>query len=637
MRSMFPRSVAARLAWWGCASLVVVLGALAQLAGNLLEGWQRSEVQQHIADKARGVAGALDAIDLASSTMVERVFPVFRSMLGGDLRLDESSRRLMGGDKALGEGSEAVDAFMAQTGGIATVFERRDQDYVRISTSLRKQDGQRALGTVLDTRGAPYAAVSRGEPFAGRALLFGQWYMTRYEPVKDRAGSIVGVLFIGFPIGVMDAAVENVVGRTRLYDSGGLYLVDPKGGAAEARLAMHATAKGRKLSELVPDAAQLLDALGKSPGARVPSPPVLASSGDDRWAVMVPTASGLWVVAEVSEGEAMAHARQAQWVLWGVIATLSLALAGGLLWLSRRLVGRPLARLAASARAVAAGDLSSSCASDRADDVGQLMRDVEAMRTSFVDLLGELRSSSDSIATASREIAGGNADLSQRTETTASNLQQAASSIEQLTAAVRSTADSAKEASQVAGSASGAAHDGGTMMKQVVGNMKDIEASAQRIGEISGVIDGIAFQTNILALNAAVEAARAGEAGRGFAVVATEVRSLAQRSAAAAREIKGLIDGSVERVAVGAQLVQSAESAIVNMVDQVRQVDALIAAISAQAAEQSSNLAHVNQTVSQLDSMTQQNAALVEQSAGAAASLQDQVQRLSQSMQRFEV
>jgi methyl-accepting chemotaxis protein len=251
-------------------------------------------------------------------------------------------------------------------------------------------------------------------------------------------------------------------------------------------------------------------------------------------------------------------------------------------------------------------------------------------------LIAQLHQSIGSITVATREIATGNQDLSGRTEQTASSLQQTASSMEQLTDTVRQTADSARTANQLVSSASSSAQHGGEVVAQVVSNMAEITASSRKIAEIIGVIDGIAFQTNILALNAAVEAARAGEQGRGFAVVAGEVRNLAQRSANAAREIKSLIGASVDRVESGSQLVQQAGTVMTEIVSGVQRVTDIIGEISAAATEQSNGLTQVNSAVTQLDQMTQQNAALVEQSSAAAESLREQAEQVRQLISRFE-
>jgi methyl-accepting chemotaxis protein len=248
-----------------------------------------------------------------------------------------------------------------------------------------------------------------------------------------------------------------------------------------------------------------------------------------------------------------------------------------------------------------------------------------------------VRNASESIATGSAQIATGNADLSQRTEEQASNLQQTAASMEQMNATVKNSADTARQASQLATSASSVAEKGGSVVGQVVATMEDITASSKKIADIIGVIDGIAFQTNILALNAAVEAARAGEQGRGFAVVASEVRSLAQRSAGAAKEIKALISASVEKVETGSKLVGDAGSTMTDIVTQVRRVADLMGELSAAAVEQTAGIGQVSTAVGQLDQVTQQNAALVEESAAAADSLKQQAAKLSEVVGVFRL
>jgi len=290
----------------------------------------------------------------------------------------------------------------------------------------------------------------------------------------------------------------------------------------------------------------------------------------------------------------------------------------------------PLQRAGAMADAIARMDLSAAPqASYAPDETGRLLRSIDAMRGALTRTLNEVRGVADGISTASTQIATGNQDLSARTEQAASNLQQSAASMEELTGTVRQSAESASQASQLASSAAQVAQRGGTVVSQVVATMDEINGASKKIADIIGVIDGIAFQTNILALNAAVEAARAGEQGRGFAVVAGEVRSLAQRSADAAKEIKGLIGQSVDRVEAGSRLVQDAGTTMDEIVVSVKRVTDMISEISAASTEQSQGIGQVNVAVSQLDQMTQQNAALVEESAAAAESLKDQAVRLS--------
>ena len=320
-----------------------------------------------------------------------------------------------------------------------------------------------------------------------------------------------------------------------------------------------------------------------------------------------------------------------------VFALIALALGVSLALALGRSITGPLGRAAEAAEAIAHFDLTREIPAGGADEIGRLLGALQGMQGSLQKLIGEVRSASDSIGTASAEIATGNLDLSQRTEQTASNLQNAASSMSELTGTVKQTADAAMTANQLASSAAMVAQRGGEAVSQVVATMDEISQSSRKINDIIGVIDGIAFQTNILALNAAVEAARAGEQGRGFAVVASEVRSLAQRSAGAAKEIKTLISASVERVDSGTQQVQAAGSTMTEIVASVQRVTDIIGEISAAAREQSEGIGVVNGSVVQLDQMTQQNAALVEESAAAAESLREQSNRMAEAIAVFKL
>ncbi len=335
---------------------------------------------------------------------------------------------------------------------------------------------------------------------------------------------------------------------------------------------------------------------------------------------------------------ASAEARRTQFsaIAWGVTALVVLAA----LLMARvlvRSITRPLDEAVATIDAIAAGDLTRDIHTTRKDEFGHMLGSLGQMVVRLRGLVGEVRTGVEAVTLASTEIATGNQDLSSRTEQTASSLQQTAASMEQLTATVTQSADTARQANQLAANAAKAATRGGEVVGQVVASMQEITHSSRKIADIIGVIDGIAFQTNILALNAAVEAARAGEQGRGFAVVASEVRSLARRSAEAAKEIKQLISTSVENVETGSQQVAEAGQSMDEIVSSVQRVSDLIGEITASSTEQRDGIAQVNQAVTQLDQMTQQNAALVEESTAAATSLRDQAHHLTDVVAVFNV
>jgi methyl-accepting chemotaxis protein len=316
---------------------------------------------------------------------------------------------------------------------------------------------------------------------------------------------------------------------------------------------------------------------------------------------------------------------------------LALAVLIPLTLFSVRSILQSLAQASTLAERIAAGDLSHDVKVTSQDEVGQLVGAMGRMQDALRGLVHQVQEAAGNISSASAEIASGNHDLSHRTEQTASNLAETAASMASLTAALQGSAQSSRQASEFAGTAAEVAARGGTVVANVVTTMDQITASSRKIADITGVIDSIAFQTNILALNAAVEAARAGEQGRGFAVVASEVRTLAQRSAEAAHEIKGLISSSVERVEDGSRLVTQAGATMTEIVGSVRRVADIIGELTVSAAEQSNNVGQIGQSVSQLDNMTQQNAALVEESTAASESLREQAVQLTSAVSQFKL
>jgi len=363
-------------------------------------------------------------------------------------------------------------------------------------------------------------------------------------------------------------------------------------------------------------------------------------TADDQYGVVIKGLEDLAALVNEKADEVGTHTQHVaklSQLLMGAALAVAICAALFVAVLIARAVARNLSEASKVAAKLADGDLGARFAIDTRDELGELSRSLDRMREAFAKMIGDIRRTSESVSVASSQIAQGNADLSGRTEQQASSLQETAASMEQLSVTVKNNANTARQANQLAASASEVAARGGQAVGQVVSTMGDIQASSRKIAEIIGVIDGIAFQTNILALNAAVEAARAGEQGRGFAVVAGEVRNLAQRSAQAAREIKQLISDSVQKVDSGSRQVTEAGQTMRDIVDQVKRVADLIGEITSATLEQDSGIGQVNAAVTQLDQMTQQNAALVEQSAAAAESLKQQAAELDRLVAVFKV
>ncbi len=359
--------------------------------------------------------------------------------------------------------------------------------------------------------------------------------------------------------------------------------------------------------------------------------------------LMVELKKAINAQAELQRAIAMEKADEAQQTYAGTVRLMwalgaaALALAVGVAWWITRSITRPVQRALEVANTVAAGDLTSRIEVHTRDEAGQLLQALKTMNENLARTVGTVRSGTDTITVAASEVAAGSQDLSARTEQQAGALEETASSMEELTSTVKQNADNARQANVLAEAASQVAQRGGAVIGQVVGTMSDIDASSGKISDIIGVIDGIAFQTNILALNAAVEAARAGEQGRGFAVVASEVRNLAQRSAAAAKEIKGLINDSSEKVASGSKLVAEAGATMQEIVDSVRRVTDIMGEISSASSEQTAGIEQINQAVVEMDHVTQQNAALVEEAAAAAEAMKEQAATLNAAMAVFRI
>jgi methyl-accepting chemotaxis protein len=596
---------------------------------------------------ARAASNLVSAYDESARRNAMRDFRMFKTGFTGAFALNEAPGAdgkvqpvLSHAGQPLNGKFEQVDAYTAATGAVATVFARSGDDFLRVTTSLRKEDGSRAFGTLLGKAHPAYRDLVDGKTYVGRATLFGKPYMTQYEPIRE-GGRTIGILFIGSDMTDVLVLLRKGLKEQKLFHTGAVFAVDLREGPALGNV--FGFDAPRKLDEKDPDAAAFLKTLRTGGPAGLTEPDWSTVGMKKIPAESVNVAYELapawnWMlVAEAPEAEMLAANRSALTVLWSSVLAALAVLAAALLWMSRRLIGQPLAQLENALSVLASGDLRQPLVARSTDEIGRLTQSMEAFRARLATSLATVRQAADGVATASAQIAAGNNDLSARTEQQASSLEQTAASMEQLGTTVRHNADNAVQANHLAQGASTVAVQGGDVVGQVVETMKGINDSSRRIADIIGVIDGIAFQTNILALNAAVEAARAGEQGRGFAVVASEVRSLAQRSADAAREIKVLIGASVERVDQGTELVGRAGSTMGEVVDAIRKVTHIVGEISSASREQSAGVSQVGEAVTQMDQATQQNAALVEQSAAAAQSLKAQAAQLVDAVAVFKI
>lgn len=611
--------------------------------------------KRSIEDMTHLVASVRDMLDVYDHTIradAIRANHLLEAQFLPDFSVDKSNQVELGGklvdtlkngETVLNLNTVIVDKYSTSSNTLATIFLRQGEEFVRITTSVKKENGERAIGTLLDKNGSAYAKLIAGQEYVGLATLFGKNYMTMYKPLKDRDGNLVAVLFTGIDVGDSLKELKSKIKAIKIGETGYFYALNAKAGKDLGMLTVHPVKEGSNILE-VKDASGFefnRDMLEKKSGFIQYSwlnQELADTSAHENIAVYAHSTGFNWViVCSISLDELNQPAKD-MLIKFGIIALLLLLVFIAILALIiKRSVTLPLEKVVSAAQKIAQGDLTVTLESKGKDEIGRLIDAMNGISEGLSIVIAEVRDGTETINVAAQEIATGNADLSGRTESQASSLEQTASSMEELTSTVLQNADNARQANLLVLSASGIALKGGEIVTEVITTMTAIKASSGKIADIIGVIDSIAFQTNILALNAAVEAARAGELGRGFAVVATEVRNLAQRSASAAKEIKTLIDDSVSKVEYGNGLVDSAGKTMREIVTSVQHVADIMAEISSASQEQSSGIQQVNLAITQMDEMTQQNAALVEQAAAAAESMSEQSEKLLQVVVQFKI
>ncbi|HXX13185.1 MAG TPA: Cache 3/Cache 2 fusion domain-containing protein [Burkholderiales bacterium] len=641
-------SIGMRYALTSSALVLVSFGALLVLMSVTMTRYLDQQTMADLGTANRQMQELVQVFDGALEKDVIRVARQFASYFPERIELERGKTVRIGdlntpllhaGSQPINLNFDRVDAFTAHTGVTATVFARSNRDFVRISTSLKKEDGSRAIGTQLDHDHPGYKALMEGRAYRGPAVLFGRNYATSYEPIRDSEGQVIGVLYVGIDITQDLEVLKQKIRSARLRQTGYFYVLDARPGAGLGTALVHPQAEGTNLlaSKEAAGHEVVREMLEKKQGVLQYQRPS-AAGAEEVIAVYSYFPGWNWmIVGETPAKEVFEVSNILRGELFVGAVLIALALSGLLYLNLQRTITRRLNRAVGYARQVSSGDLSTRIRSRHVDETGQLLTSLDDMADSLTNIVSGVRVAADSIHNTAKQLRAGNVDLSQRTEEQASSLEETAASMEELTGTVKQNSENAKEANQLAQHASKVAVRGGELVGQVVATMTEIQVSSKRIADIVAVIDSIAFQTNILALNAAVEAARAGEQGRGFAVVAGEVRSLAQRSADSAKEVKQLIFSSVERVDSGGKLVTQAGATMDEVVTAVKHVSELMAGIADASSQQSAGIQEINQTISVMEQVTQQNAALVEEATASAEQLRRLAENLVTAVSVFKV
>ncbi|WP_175976151.1 methyl-accepting chemotaxis protein [Burkholderia sp. BCC1047] len=651
-------SVGARLAALACTLVALLFTVFAWTLAHFAGQQLAEEAHLRIDDREQSIRAMVDLFDKALTAEANRSMSLFASFLPADFSLDAArtvdiggvaAPTLLAGGQPLDLDYSIPDQFLKKSGAIATIFARDGDDFVRITTSLKKQDGARAVGTKLDRAGPAYAPLVAGRSYTGLAKLFGRSYITQYKPVTDASGRVIGALFVGLDIGAELKLVQDGIRSLKIGDNGYYFVLDASQGPSRGAFVVHPDAAGQPADNTRAPYAQML-AAGQGRLAYTSTDPAAHDRGPTAKVVSFTTIpQWQWLVGGIAlDDELLATMRATRNRFLMIGAVLVAAFATLFVIVVRRVVSRPLEAAARASERYAAGDLSvrirdsagaSAVEQGSADndEIGRLVQAVDGIGDGLARIVAQVRNSAADIAHGTVGIAAGSGDIAARIATQASSVEQTAASMEQITAAVQQSAEHAAQANALVADASAAATNGDAAVQRVVATMDDIGRATRRIAEITSAIEGIAFQTNILALNAAVEAARAGEHGKGFAVVAAEVRALAQRSAAAVKEIDALSAESSTTVEQGYRIADAARGTMRDIVARVDQVRTLIGEISAASREQSTGIEQVNLAVTQIGEATQQNATLISDAERAAVALRDQAAQLSDAVSVFRL
>ncbi|MBQ0133130.1 MAG: Cache 3/Cache 2 fusion domain-containing protein [Comamonas sp.] len=617
--------------------MAVLMLAISQRVTHTISERAEIDMQQSI-DMIRGFLVSSDQELQARTKHHTAVFREENAKTAQLINMGARKMLLLNGGVANGDNAP-LERFQSMTSAMSTVFVLDDGKFKSIASTVKLENGEAAVGTFIPTELSAHQDLIKGKENISIAELFGKQYMAHYTPLLDENQQIVGALFIGIEFSVFLESIKKTLRELKVGKTG-YYFVMQAQGPQRAVITVHPRVEGDNLWERqdAQGGKYIQHMINTARGVHVYD--VVNKDNSTRTMITAYDTFAPWnwlVAASVNESEIL-EANQSLHLIFIALGLGGVAVLTGVLYLLvRRTVIAPVAQGLQVMQALSKGDLTQRTAIDSDDEIGKLLTAINSTASSLDGLIRTVQHKANGVTLASSEIARGNADLASRTENSASALEETAAAMEELGATVRHNADNATTANTLSRQAQDVATSSGQAVRALVQTMAGIDHSSQRIADIIGVIDGIAFQTNILALNAAVEAARAGEHGRGFAVVASEVRALAGRSADAAKEIKALIQTSVTEVRAGNERASTAGSAMQQAVDEITKVTRVISEISHASLEQSNGVAQVGEAISSMDQATQKNAALVEEMAAAAQSLSAQANELLSAVAIFKL
>ncbi|SLM64404.1 MULTISPECIES: methyl-accepting chemotaxis protein [Dickeya] len=613
--------------------------SLTRSAGNKLEALTLHDMESQVT----GITDMVAMYDASLQAGVDSYTTLFASFLPARFTIDNQARLPLGetsaptlksGETVLNMNTAVTDDFLSRTAAISTIFVRDGDDFVRITTSLKKEDGSRAIGTKLDRTSPAFASVSANKVFSGLAVLFGKQYITQYKPVTDASGNVIAILFVGIDISKEFAQMQKRILEKRLGENGH-FIALSKAGPTAGNYLVHPTLAGKK-----PDwsADTLQQVMNNDSGTLEYQDSTL--NGDERTQVLVYRSIPQWkwvVAGTVSKASLLAEVNTIRnlFLAGGIVLVALFALF--FVYLTRRWLSRPLEAVIKVAEQFAAGNLHASLTTDSQDEVGRLVDTINGMGNGLTQLVAQVRDAAREIAEGTDALAEDSGNITEQISRQASSVEQTSATMEQLAATVKQNADNVSSAKHLASQSAGAAQHGSKTVLDSVATMSDIQRSSQKIADITTTIESIAFQTNILALNAAVEASRAGENGRGFAVVAAEVRSLAQRSSSAVKEIEALISESLRQIEAGYRSSERTRQAMDDLLHRIEQVSTIVNDIDIASREQSLGIDQVNVAINQIGQAIHQNASLVQNSQDTAQGLREKGHHLSEVVSVFRI